>query len=363
MKSLFTLSCFFTLIVFSVAQPTIQREDIYAPGDKVHSTSPEGYLPDPGEAGANRVWDFSDAPLGAETAEIRIAQPDTTDFFAEYPTSNIAAIVDFPGGQSIQYERASVGSHEALGFVIPGIAQQTYSDPVVLHQFPLTYNTQWVDTYAYVFDFVINPITTETEGTVEVLVDGYGTLLLGTETFPDVLRMKVISESTDTTDLGQGLSEKNITHDTTYIWITPTEPGPLANLSHSVTEHIVYLTTPDTVIVDQETLEDASFSFDPFAGMVDVKDVEPGRFHLSISPNPIERNVTLTFTAERPDEMEFVLQELNGRIVYKEFLVAHAGENTFHVTLPEIPSGMYTAILNASDGADVQKLVRIGSTR
>ncbi|HLF63533.1 MAG TPA: T9SS type A sorting domain-containing protein [Saprospiraceae bacterium] len=362
MKFFLTLSLFLTLISITTAQPTIFRENFFAPGDEIFILDSD-VIPDPGMSGENRTWDFSTIPVGKDVIRIGIANADTTQYFADFPNSNIAEVSTFDGGQNIEYDRVTNSIFELLGSVTPGVATLTYSNPLTYLEFPFTYSSQWQDTYANTFDFIINPITITTEGMVNTLIDGYGTLILPHATFNDVLRLKVIDESTDTTDLGQGLSEKNVNHDTSYYWVSPSYHGPLCAYSRTVSERTVYLTTKDTVIADHETNESTSFSFDPMSGGSAVRDVQSGKFALYVSPNPFERTLSMEFTVDQSSEMQLILQDLGGNIVFQQTVSAQAGANEVVLNLPEIPSGAYIALLQSAKGADVQKLIRIGGTR
>jgi hypothetical protein len=59
--------------------------------------------------------------------------------------------------------------------------------------------------------------------------------------------------------------------------------------------------------------------------------------------------------------MQFVLRDLNGRSVFTSNVKAVLGENIIDIQVPELSAGMYVALLQSPHGADVQKLVRLGS--
>jgi hypothetical protein len=105
-----------------------------------------------------------------------------------------------------------------------------------------------------------------------------------------------------------------------------------------------------------------SFSFDPMAQMMSsIPRVEAGKYALQISPNPFSTDLRLTFDSDRPQVMQFVLRDLNGRHVFTTEVNASTGENAIDLQVPDAAAGMYIAVLQSPNGADVQKLVRLGS--
>lgn len=364
MKSFYTFSCLFVLITDFVAQPVINRGDIFNVGDQgsiVDALS----VPDIGPGGPNAIWDFSDVQIDSQlVVNVRFENTQNTFFAADYPTSNLAQIAGVASFEGYQFMVANNDRIDVVGDYVPGFidGQAFYSDPLTILEFPLQYQSQWDDEATYEIMFSSTSITYLGESTTDVVVDGYGTVMLPQSTFDDVLRLRTVDYSRDSTSFGAE-SERIETYDTSYLWISPSYPFPLAVHYQSREVLTAYLTVGDTVLSDSETTFSESFTIDPQAGLSTVHDIEPGRFHLSISPNPIESNIKLDFIAEHPDQMEFILQDMNGRVFFKEFLSAQAGENSFDVKLPDIPSGMYFAILDSVSGGDIQKLIRIGNAR
>jgi hypothetical protein len=344
------------------AQPTFNRNHLFAPGDEIFSVDAQ-VIPDPGPAGEDIIWDFSGLVIDTPSiVRASFAVPDTTPYFNEFPTSNLVQVVRFGGVRFYQYFAASVDKIEILGEVIAGHSITRYDNPETILDFPVNYTGQWQDDYSSTFEFQISPITYDEEGTNDALVDAYGTVILPHVTFDDALRVKIISNSTDTASLGQGLFERNYYYDTTYIWLSPSYVGPLCSYSHGTSERFVYLVTQDTIITDMESSSYESFEFDPMSQITSaVSPVAPGKYALKISPNPFNTNLHLTFDTDKPQDMQFVLRDLNGRSVFTSNVKAVLGENIIDIQVPELSAGMYVALLQSPHGADVQKLVRLGS--
>lgn len=362
MKTCISTTLFVTLAVILSAQPTITRGDLFGPGDEIFSVDVT-IVPDAGPSGENVVWDFSSVQPDIEVFGQLAVLADTTPYFADYPQSNIALYTEALGTQVYQYSLVDNSAVQQMGSVIAGFTQEIFQDPATYITFPCTYNSQWDDDFAFTITFDVNPIVTTGEGSLEAVVDAYGTLILPHATFNDVLRIRIVENSSDSTDLGLGFAERNVNLDTSYHWISPSYYGPLCSRSKLIQQHYAYLITPDTVIVDVETINDASFTYDPMSGGSATQNVQPGRYALHVSPNPIAETVQVSFTTQQPGNMQFLLQDLRGMVIYRQTLNVQAGDNMVTLTLPEMPAGAYIAFLQSADGADVQKLIKMDGTR
>lgn len=359
MKSVFTSLLFLTLLSITIAQPVITRNDLMFPGDEYFTNDREVKM-DPGPAGANVVWDFSSATPNKETYKTDVVAAETTPFAAEFPSANLAFFVEAGGFSAYQYVQLNSNTWEEHGLILDGLGAITFSNPRSRLTFPLTYNAQWEDDFAYVEEFVGTSIEAQGEGFAESVVDGYGTLILPHVTFDNALRIKVIEEVTDSINYGVE-TERSIHYDTSYIWLSPSYHAPLCYYSSGLEEHTAFFITPDTIISDTEFLTSSSFQYDPMSGNTALHDVQPGKFDLSISPNPFIQNLSLAFHMEQPEDLQFILQDLRGNLIYQEAVSAQTGANAVAITLPDVPAGAYLAILRTSEGGDIQKLVKVGT--
>lgn len=356
--SLTVLSIGFTTLC---AQPTINRNDLFAPGDVLFAVEALE-IPDVSPSGANATWDFSDLQVDTPNiVAVYIAASDTTPYAADYPTSDLVQTLGFGGLTYYQFMESDADGISIVGEVIPGFVpgQSVYSDPELIVAFPLTYQSTWTDDFAYDLSYVGSGVTYEGDGNTMCEVDGYGTLVLPHLTFEDVLRLKMITFSFDTASFGSETETIKV-FDTTYVWLSPAYHGPLCSYTTSRTVNTAYFITQDTVISDSVTVLDSSFSFDPFSEMTSsVVTVSSGKYSLSISPNPFENILQLSFSTERSQELQFILRDIHGREVYAEDLGIQTGDTNIQLSLPSLPGGMYVALLQSATGADVQKLIRL----
>lgn len=362
MKCIYAVSLLLTLSVFSIAQPVITREDVVFPGDDFRISSTMT-IPSQGSSGPNVTWNFGSVMPAASTT-ILVDEADDTPYADNYPGSNIALVDMTPGSQFYQYYNLDNDIWEELGNISPQGApptQVTYNDPRTYMQFPVAYNGQWQDSYTYTINYgTVPPITTFGEGSFNALVDGYGTLILPQATFTDVLRLRLIGSSTDTTELGMGLYERNNFSDTTYIWLSPSYHSPLATHFSGFATRITWVIFSGDTMAFPESIGYGSFTYDPQAEPTSaLKDVVPGLHRLEITPNPFSESMDVVFNVKESGDVHFRLTDLYGNVVLEEKMHASAGENKISLQPQNIIPGSYVATLQSDEGMDIQPIVHI----
>lgn len=145
----------------------------------------------PGPAGANQTWDFSNLDLifaGTDTP-VAISQ---TPFAAQFPTANNCYVFSgmFPPDR-YYYQKISPDKYEIIGLAITATTGENYTpNPRTFATFPYTFGTVFSDTYRTVNE------TTDTS--VVITYDAYGTLILPTGTYSNAIRQKIVMNGTTT---------------------------------------------------------------------------------------------------------------------------------------------------------------------
>lgn len=145
----------------------------------------------PGPAGANQTWDFSNLVLtlaGTDTPQVAANTP----FANQFPTANNCYKFSgmFPPDR-YYYQKISADKYEILGLAITATTGDNYTpNPRTFATFPYTFGTAYTDTYRKVNE------TSDTSATVTY--DAYGTLILPTGTYTNVIRQKVVTNGTTT---------------------------------------------------------------------------------------------------------------------------------------------------------------------
>jgi len=353
-----------TLYAITIAQPVITRADLMYPGDDFFAAG-AAVVPDPGPSGAGVTWDFSGVTADPNVTTFQTVDAASTPFAGSFPTANIAFLSSLGLSPFIQYELINDNIWEEYGFIAPMSNTLTYTNPRTFLEFPVMYNSQWQDDFSYSSVASLSQLETLGEGMVNTTADGYGMLMLPQTTFNDVLRVKIIGEVVDTTDLGGGIGEQNFYNDTTFVWFSPSYRGSLCSHTRGRRVQVVSVLYPDTIITEQQITTFKSFSIDPIAmGTSSVRSQSStGNYAMKISPNPFMESVTLTFISDKTQQMLLEVRDLNGTLFMRQSVDTQPGENTVVLTMPELPAGAYTALLQSVDGIDVQKLIHIAESR
>jgi hypothetical protein len=83
----------------------------------------------------------------------------------------------------------------------------------------------------------------------------------------------------------------------------------------------------------------------------------PSQLTLSAYPNPFNAETTLTFYIDHPQMIELTLYDQLGRVVRTLMKEQAAGEISYHLTAPSLPSGIYYAHLTTPSSQFIRKLV------
>ena len=362
MKELFTFALTLSICAILTSQPVITRDDLIMNGDQYAYTDVAAIV-DPGPDGANADWDFSSV-MATNPIGYGVTTPGMTPYGGNFPGATSAIVSS--GGALYQYQDISNGGWEDYGYVAIGMIAATlnYNNTRTYLKLPLEYTSQWTDDYDYHIEYSTNPvITTDGEGNVDATVDGYGTVHLPQGTFTDALRIRIYGSSTDTTDLGFGLYERNYFNDTTYLWWSPSYPAPLCTY---VTSSLLRITT---VIQGGDTssfpeMENfTTFGFDP-AAMAEpsaTSQVYPGRYSVSVRPNPTSSSTVIDFVADENGKMKLELYNTTGQLVLMEEHSVSSGATRWQVITGSLSPGTYIGRLSSGGGSDIFKIVRIES--
>lgn len=164
----------------ATAQPVIEYTNGELSGKTfaVHLVTDAG-TSDPDPNGADIMWDFSSATLLLNAGSTSFMDPEDSFFGANYPTSNLAQSITTPGGTTYGYFTINAEQMDMLAEGVGGTNEQAYTDPKTLLVFPFAYEDVFVDNYtADGTDY------SDTHAYV-----GYGTVVLPTGTYTDVVKV------------------------------------------------------------------------------------------------------------------------------------------------------------------------------
>lgn len=182
-------SLLFLLVpITATAQPVIQYANVDLLGKTfaVHLVTDPGSS-DPNTDGENVTWDFSSATLLMDAGSTTFHPPASTPYGASYPGSNLAQSVTVPGSTTYSYFNLSSTQLDMLAEGIGGSDERIYSDPKTPLQFPFAYPDYFIDYYT----------ENGTDYSVSRAYMGYGTVILPTGTYTNVVKMASTSGSID----------------------------------------------------------------------------------------------------------------------------------------------------------------------
>ncbi|AZA76363.1 T9SS C-terminal target domain-containing protein [Chryseobacterium sp. G0186] len=316
MKKL-NLILFLMIGIMAYAQPSVTRIDV----DRLNSTftikSEDVTITSiaAGPAGANVTWDFS-AYTGTNTVVTTTkACPGQTNCF-RFPGANRITLLSNVDTNDFSVmtdtEATTLGSYSgpALGDVTV-----TYVDPLIEYKFPITYLQQFDDTYE--FNSVSASIgNTNETGQVTYTVDGYGTVITPTGTYPNVLRIKRMRTATQTIPSVPAPIIATYTHES-YQWVSQTS-GPV--FSFGINTFVLLGNTNVTKTVSYLVNEALS-----------TIDLDSKKEEISVYPNPSADFITVT---SKEEIKKVTVTSLDGKTV----LSAGSSRN---IDISGLPKGVY----------------------
>jgi len=145
----------------------------------------------PGPAGANQTWNFSNLQLTLAGTDTSVPVANSP-FAGQFPTANYCYKFSgmFPPDR-YYYNLVTSSKYELLSLATTATTGVNYTpNPRTFVTFPYTLNTVYNDTYRTTAD--------PTDISVVVTYDAYGTLVLPTGTYPNVIRQKTVKNGTTT---------------------------------------------------------------------------------------------------------------------------------------------------------------------
>lgn len=314
--SLLSLSAFTT-----VCQPTLNLGNMQPTVGDTYTRANAAYQA-PGPAGVNVTWDFStvvpvDAPL-----TLTYVVPSTAPGAANYPTANAAWQT---ASGFVNFQQYASTSLQDLGTWF-GFGYGVFTDPIKVLAFPCTFNTTWNDNYqgtAQVFG------TTIINGSITSTADAYGTLILPSGTFTNVLRVRSTrSETNITADLATTISGE------TYYFLKAGYSNPLMEIRNTTT------TQPGGVPQVEQTLTYMT------ASSVGTPELA-ARIPVTVFPTATDGLVVIRTDSPLDGGTEVLLLDGLGRIVHRHVPVPAA---TLQLDLGTFRPGRYTVVVTWPDG-------------
>jgi hypothetical protein len=163
------------------------------PGDVFTSFNCDTTGINQGSSGAGQTWNYSGLSIDTSHTVLTYVDPSTTPYFSTFP----AATVAYMNGQQYSYIKANSADYSILG-ISNSVFTLAYSNPEILCSYPFSYGQTIVDSLKG--SYSIGGINFSRSGTRTTIGDGYGTLILPSGTYNNMLRVKMIQNYKDSSN-------------------------------------------------------------------------------------------------------------------------------------------------------------------
>jgi len=323
MKKLFTvfLAALLCAVHANAQSPVITSSVNPVVGDAFDYNSLDVANVSPGMAGANVTWDFSGiSSLGISNT---IMEPVANGTYASsVVNANLVAIDGVSGAES--YLLAN-GTQYAIGGAYTGSLANTldnYSDQREMVKFPITFGDVFNESMDGTHENFTGGFTYSRSGTITIEADGYGTLILPSGSFNDVLRIKVTTDYSDQHAVFPGADYLDVT----YLWFKQGENFILMSMS----------------TLDINSITGTKVGWFTTQTAVGTREIPSAITDLKVYPNPSRGISIVQYMLEEPGKVDIALYNLMGqkvKSIASNYLTT--GVQSQRLELSDLDKGVY----------------------
>lgn len=290
----------------------------------------KGNYVNPGSAGANQTWTLTG--LSAGPSLTNVIAPGSTLIGASFPNSNVC-LSNATSNSSYFYKTSST-SQEFHGKYENSLTY-IYSNVEEILRFPFTHLDSFADTWNN--QYQNGAYTFYQRGTTTVKADGYGTLIIGSGTYNNVMRVRVYESWVDSTyQIGTPMITTNTRDE--YKWYMNGIHVPLAT-SYSQTNNLSGQTFGSTFLVNT----------------VGLNEYANNSSNYFLFPNPAKTNLNIAFHAVQGNELEIKIINALGAVVKEETVQAGMYKTT--INIEELTNGVYFAEIKNGNTIETKRFV------
>jgi hypothetical protein len=177
----------------------------------------------------------------------------------------------------------------------------TLTDPEIVFRVPFTYTNTYTDNFSGTISSVVTIIR---NGTITKTADAYGTIMLPTSTYNNVLRINFLQDITDSI-AGVPVVTRTVTDN--YSWYTSQHKFPIFSISYSTVHTATDQTTTKFAVI---TTLNAS------VGVVPIGNQIVSKYKLNQNyPNPFNPSTSITFDIVKTSNVKLLVYDALGREV------------------------------------------------
>jgi len=304
-----------------LAQPTLDLSDLTPSiGDQFTHSLTQWVQMDDG--GANQTWDYSNL-TSDQSRTTEYIDPSTAPNINLFPeATHVSKTLELS-----QYGYSSYANNrsEIVGLLSQqGGAYQIYPNPRTLLEFPLAYNSAFQDTYA--LENVLGGEGSIIQyGTVSASCDGYGTLIIPSGIYTDVVRVRYTITSTLEVILNSEVISSVNSTEIAYFFFAAGIPASLLTMVEYESDDGVTSTAANMYS----------------GGVLNIENNEI-QSSLNVYPNPATDFAFVEFQLDNSQYVSASLFSLDGRVI-EQYSAQNfsSGQNKIQLEIPAISSGVY----------------------
>lgn len=204
MRKLQLIICALLLSATVFAQPTITTAELPVASLAWTTANDSAYITSVLPGGANVTWNYSGL-LNQYLDTVGFRSAVGTPYASSFPNSNLAAYDPASGAWTYVITNSSGLYFD--GFNEPTLGQFQLNPPQLVAPVPFTFGDTRTSTSGFTIDTIYSGqyVRFEVSIQTEFEADGYGTVILPTGTFNNVLRVKSTDLSTNTVSIGTNI--------------------------------------------------------------------------------------------------------------------------------------------------------------
>ena len=286
-----------------------------------------------GPSGAGVTWSFPTLDSIGITKKYAVT-PSSTPCASSYPAANLAEkIIYAPGGPAdYQFYDAQTSSLDIIGLTgNPVIDSTKYTNPDRAMIYSISYLDGFSDSSAYTTYINLQGSRIITHKSRTTNFDGYGTLVLPTGTYTDVLRYVVDSYRIDSFYTNKAFSSASDWHIQEYFWVSP-----------SYRTYLMYL-NPIRMVDGVQQDKAAEYVPDPGPAMITSTSM-PTHDHMNISvyPNPTHNELNILLPSQLQNA-ELIIYNAVGQ---EENHTANIRGSRIHIETANLQPGLFFFIIS-----------------
>ena len=320
-----------------LAQPTLTyQENAPQIGDvsNLQSVSSNGVSHEP--VGPGVSWDFSQLNI-LTTGLVTVIDPSTAPAGNEFPTSNIALNMN---DSIFTYCLVNETEFCYLGMqmlVAQNSSLTIYTDSRKFMEYPFTYNDIFTDTYKGIITVEMANVEVKVSAISVVTADSYGTLILPTETFHDVLRTTTVDEEIDSIFYDGAFMTVMLVSRIQYLWFAPSFSTPLFSME---------------VSNSTGSMDTCCFYSITEAGIHEAENFSIS--NLNVYPIPASDHLFIEFQSSGNKAVTIsIVNQVGQLVISREMPEQKPGLISENINISVLPAGIYFANISCNCGKQI----------